>query len=110
MNIKKYRHEIILQLRETRDARLRSELSDKVAFITAYINGEKAIERYRDRAIEREIGKTHSEGAQIAILFNKDKHPDEYEAYQTLRTECKAKVDAKMAKLKADLEASLSGS
>lgn len=107
MNIKKYRHELVLQLRETRDARLRNELSNKIGFISAYINGEKAIKRYRDRAISAEIGKTHDKDAQLAILFNKEAEPEEYEAYQALRAECKARVDAKMAKLKAELEATL---
>lgn len=110
MNINKYIHTLMKQLREPSDTTNLSEVREKLAYARAYRQGEEALKRYRDRAIEREIGKTHSEGAQIAILFNKDKHPDEYEAYQTLRTECKARVDAKMEKLKTDLEASLSGS
>ena len=108
MDINKYIHTLMRQSREPSENR--NEVRERLTYAMAYRQGEKGLKRYRDRAIEREIGKTHSEGAQIAILFNKDKHPDEYEVYQTLRTECKARVDAKMAKLEADLEASLSGS
>lgn len=110
MNINKYIHTLTMQLRESGASLDRDALRARLAYARAYRQGKEGLTKYRDRAIEREIGKTHSEGAQIAILFNKDKHPDEYEAYQSLRTECKARVDAKMAKLKADLEASLSGS
>ena len=106
MNIKAYIYNLNKQFREhtaPADARV------KVSYARAYMNGEEGLERYRDRAIAAKIAKTYNQDAQLAILFNKEIHPDEYEAYQAFRVECKAAVDAEMATLKAELEEALAG-
>lgn len=105
MTINAYIYKLVKQMRECEDITERNALRVKLDYARAYKNGTLA--NFRDRAIEREIGKTYSEGAQIAILFNRDNHPDEYEAYQTFRTECKATVDENIARLNAELLASI---
>lgn len=105
MKIGRYIHSLVKQIRECADRTERIALQLKLDYARAYAKG--TLSRYRDLAIEREIGKTYSEGAQIAILFNKDAHPEEYEAYQAFRAECKAKVDSEMANLAADIQSAL---
>lgn len=107
MTMQKYIFNLNKQMRESKDIAERNSLQFKLAYARAYKQGTDALKRFRDRAIEREIGKTYTEGAQIAILFNKDIHPDEYEAYQIFRAECKTKVDAEIKALKNELEAAL---
>lgn len=102
MTIKTYIHTIGKQIRECEDAKERNALQIKFDYARAYAKGTLA--KFRDKAIEREIGKTYTVGAQIAFLYNRDKHPDEYEAYQSFRVECKAKVDENMRVLKAEIE------
>lgn len=105
MTIQKYIYTLIQRIRNNpSDSK---ELRAKLDYARAYAKGTAEIKKFRDRAIESEIGKAYSEGAQIAILFNKDVHPDEYEVYQTFRAECKTKVDAKIKCLKDELEAAL---
>lgn len=104
MNIKTYIFRLTKQMREgnaPEDART------KLAYARAYMQGEEGLNRYRDRAIAAKISKTYNQDAQLAILFNKDTHPDEYEAYQAFRAECKVAVDAEMKTLKEELEAIL---
>ena len=103
MKIEKYMYTLRKQMRECEDMAERNALRTKLDYARAYKNGTLA--NFRDRAIEREIGKTYSIGAQIAILYNRDKHPGEYTTYQTYRADCKAKVDAEMAMLYTELEA-----
>lgn len=102
MKIGEYIHSLVKQIRECTDRTERVALQSKLDYAMAYAKG--TLSRYRDRAIESEIGKTYSEGAQIAILFNRDAHPEEYYAYQAFRAECKARVDQEMASLKAEIE------
>ena len=78
-------------------------LDDASALYQWDSNREVAI----DRTDAAEIAKVHDRDAQLAILFNEHIHPEEYEAYQAFRAECKAAVNAKMATLKAELEAIL---
>ena len=104
MNIKAYIHNLAKQMRERTAP---EDAHTKLAYARAYMQGEVGINRYRDRAIAAKIGKTYNQDAQLAILFNKDIHPDEYEAYQAFRVECKAKVDSEMKTLKEELEAIL---
>lgn len=106
MNIKQYVYNLSKQIREGERS---PEAREKLAYARAYMQGEAALEKYRDSAIAREIGKTYNSDAQLAILFNKDIHPEEYEAYQTFRTECKAKVDAELEAKKAELEEIING-
>lgn len=80
---------------------------ERFSYAQSYKKGADALKAYRDRLIAREINAVHDKDAQFAILFNKDTEPEEYEAYQAFRIECKAKVDEHMAKLKAELEASI---
>lgn len=104
MNINKYIHSLIKQLREPDETTNINEVRAKLAYARAYKNGDEALKRYRDRAIAAEIGKTHDKDAQFAILFNKETEPKEYEAYQAFRAECKARVDARMDGYKKELE------
>lgn len=101
MTIKQYLYNLMKQAREGDRS---PETREKIAYARAYIQGDEALNKYRDRAIAREIGKTYDSDAQLAILFNKDSHPEEYEAYQVFRAECKAKVDAELEAKKAELE------
>lgn len=101
MNIRTYIFKLAKQMREGNapaDARV------KLSYARAYMQGEAGLTRYRDRAIAAEIAKVHDRDAQLAILFNKDIHPEEYEAYQAFRAECKNTVDASIKMLKAELE------
>jgi hypothetical protein len=76
-------------------------------YARAYRKGADALRQFRDRAIEREIGKTYTEGAQLAFLFNKDTCPEEFAEYQKFRVQCKAKVDVEIAILSAELNEKL---
>ena len=105
MTIKKYMFTLIKQIRECEDMAERNALQVKLDYARAYNNGTLA--SFRDRMIEREIGKTYTVGAQIAILYNKDTIPEEYATYQAYRESCKAKVDAEIATLKAELDAAI---
>lgn len=107
MTINAYIYALTKRIRESETPEARLELQTRLNYAKAYKSGADALKRYRDRAIEREIGKSFSEGAQIAILFNKDAQPGEYLAYQTFRYECKEKVDAEIEALKNALEMSL---
>ncbi len=104
MNIKKYLYNLI---KERREGVPSPELAAKIAYARAYMQGAEALDRYRDRAISAEIGKTYDKDAQLDILFNWETEPEEYAAYQTFRAECKAKVDAELARLAAEVEAQL---
>lgn len=104
MDIRTYIRGLVEQRRE---GNYTPELIERLNYAKAYRRGEEALTLYRDRAIAAEIGRTYNQDAQLAILFNKDTHPDEYGMYQMFRAECKAKVDAEMAHLKAELEAIL---
>lgn len=101
MTIKQYVYNLSKQIREGDRS---PETREKLAYARACMQGEEGLNKYRDRAIAREIGKTYNADAQLAILFNKDIHPDEYEAYQVFRTECKAKVDSELEAKKVELE------
>ena len=106
MTIKEYIRKTAKEFRES--GRIDAGLRVMLQYARAYENGDEALDNLRSYWIEREIGTKHSEGAQIAILFNKETSPTEYSDYQTFRASCKAKVDAKMATLKADLLNALS--
>lgn len=84
-----------------------AEENERFAYAQSYKKGEEGLKAFRDRLIAREINATYDSNAQLAILFNKDTEPAEYESYQAFRAACKAKVDEHMAKLKAELETRL---
>lgn len=105
MTIGKYINTLVKQVRESRDMAERNALRVKLDYARAYAKGTLA--DFRDKAIEREIGKTYTVGAQIAILYNEGTNPEEYSAYQAFRETCKAKVDADMAKLANELESEI---
>lgn len=104
MNIKKYLYTLVKQRSEGNTS---PELARRIAYARAYMQGEEGLKRYRDRAISTEIGKTYDKDAQLALLFNKETEPVEYATYQAFRTECKAKVDAEIRLLRAELEAEI---
>lgn len=74
-------------------------MMDKVKYELAKANG--TLELLRGDMISALIRKRYPLSAQIAILMDKDTKPKEYEAYQTFRTECKAQVDADLARFEA---------
>ena len=82
-------------------------ISSKLEYAFAYRGGVKALAKYRDKLIAEKINAVVDRDAQLAILFNKDTHPDEYEAYQALRVEKKAEADSEMTELRAELETNL---
>lgn len=84
-----------------------AEDREMLTYAQAYLKGAEGLRAYRKRLIVREINAVHDRDAQLAILFNEDIEPAEYEAYQAFRIECKAKADATMERLKAELEASI---
>lgn len=99
-------------LKKVRISYLKSGRSDttirtKLHYARAYAEGESGLDALRSKQIEAMISEKHSIGEQIAILYNKETCPDEYEAYQAFRAECKSKVDAIMADLRVELEAAL---
>lgn len=105
MTINQYLYDLITRERESTDYAERASLMREIEFVRAYKNGK--IEAYRGRAIEREIGTKFSQGAQLAILFNKDTCPQEYANYQSFRVECKAKVDQKIAEMIREVESKI---
>lgn len=75
---------------------------DKIKYLLAKENG--LLEEFRGDAIDKRLrNRGYNHSRQIAIAFDKDTKPDEYEAYQALRVEVKAEVDAEMAELEAQL-------
>lgn len=84
-----------------------AEDRERFAYAQAYKRGEEGLKAFRDRLIAKEINATYDSNAQLAILFNKDTEPSEYEAYQAFRAECKTKADEEMARLKEELNVAL---
>lgn len=82
-----------------------AEDRERFAYAQSYRRGEEGLKAFRDRLIAKEINASYDKDAQLAILFNKDTEPSEYESYQNFRITAKAKVDKRMAALKAELEA-----
>ena len=104
MNIKQYVFKIRTQIASANPTEDISALQRKLQYAQAYMRGEEGLKQYRARAVAAKIERVHNKDAQLAILFNEHIHPEEYEAYQAFRVECKAAVDAEMAALKAELE------
>lgn len=107
MNIKQYVIKLRAQIASANPAEDSSALRRKLQYAQAYARGEEGLKQYRARAVAAKIEQVHNKDAQLAILFNEHIHPEEYEAYQAFRVECKAAVSAEMAVLKAELEAIL---
>ena len=57
----------------------------------------------RGDEISRLIRAKYPLSAQIAILMDRDTKPAEFAAYQAFRAECKAKVDAELARLESEV-------
>lgn len=102
MTIKTYIHTIGKQLRDSEDKAERRALQAKLTYAMAYRKG--TLDEYRDRAIEREIGKIYSKRAIDNIG---GEHSEENKAYQAFRAKCEAKVDADIATLAADIQSAL---
>lgn len=111
MTIKEYMYNLRKQIREgdySPDAR------EKLAYARAYMRGEEAVDRLRDRWIEAEIRKKYgTDGAETRIVCNMLKEPNnakylaEFEEHETYVEECKAKVDELMQTLNDDLAITL---
>ena len=107
MIIQKYIYNLRKAMRESTDATERETLNIKMRYAIAYRQGGDALKVFRDGFIEREIAKKYTIGAEIALTNDRESKPEEYAAYQEYRIACKAKVDAKLAELKEELEAAL---
>ena len=70
---------------------------DKDKYLLAKKNG--LVERFRGDEISRRIAKVYTLSAQIDLLIDKDKKPEEWEEYQAFRAAVKAEVDAEILKL-----------
>ena len=58
------------------------------------------LERYRGLLIAEELNALgYDINYQIAIGFDKDTKPEEYNAYQAIRAQCKARVDGWFAEM-----------
>lgn len=112
MTIKQYLYNLMKQIHEHRAS---ADAQIKLAYARAYMHGEEALNKLRDRWIEAEIAKRYTDGAEKRITLNyvKDpanpKHIAELDAHELYVENCKGKVDTKMATLKAELEAALAG-
>ena len=107
MNIKQYLYTLIKQRREGDSS---PELVRRIAYARAYMLGEEALDNLRDRWIEAEIAKKYSGGAENRITINYVKDPTnakylaEFNEHEAYAEECKAKVDAEMARLEAEVQ------
>lgn len=99
MTIKTYIHTIGKQLRDSEDKAERRVLRTKFTYAMAYRKG--TLDEYRNRAIEREMGKIYARSATDNIG---GENSAENKAYQAFRAKCEAKVDQEMASLKAEIE------
>lgn len=70
---------------------------DKAKYLIAKKNGK--LDKFRSDEIARRISAKYSFNDQIAILMDKDKKPDEWNAYQAFRAKVKAEVDKEFAEL-----------
>ena len=70
----------------------------KQIVLLAKMNG--VLDRVRGDEIDARLKQRgYPRSAQIALLFDKDTKPEEVEAYQKIRAEVKAEVDAEIAAL-----------
>lgn len=112
MTIKQYLYNL---MRQAREGDRSPETREKIAYARAYIQGDEALNKYRDRRIEAEIRKKYTDGAETRIAINYFKEPAnaeylaEFEAHEAYVSECKAKVDAELEAKKAELEGIING-
>lgn len=78
------------------------EASEKLEYAYSKFSGKE--DQFRDRLVASIIKEKFNADAQLAILFNEHLKPEEYSAYQAYRVECKAKADALITKLRAEVE------
>lgn len=69
----------------------------KEKYLLAKKNGVE--EFCRGDEVSRRISKVYPLSAQIAVLADRDKKPEEYAEFQTFREAVKALVDAEIAKI-----------
>lgn len=107
MTIKQYLYNLIKQRKEGDRS---PELARRITYTRAYIQGEEALDKLRDRWIEAEIAKRYTDGAEKRITINYVKDPTnlkyltEFEEHEVYAEECKATVDAELEAKKAELE------
>lgn len=80
-----------------------------LSYARAVAKGAEAVAEYRNKLIAKEINLVVTRDAQIAIMFNKETNPEEYQKYQEFRITCKTKVDDYLAGLQAELNKQLEG-
>ena len=70
---------------------------DKEKYLLAKKNG--LVERFRGDEISRRIAKVYPLSAQIALLMDKDRKQEEWQAYQDYRAKVKDEVDSEISAL-----------
>lgn len=63
---------------------------------------KRTLEICRSREIAARICAKHTRDDQLALLMDKDKKPEEWNAYQAFRAVVKAEVDAEIEQISAD--------
>ena len=81
-----------------------NKVEPMLSYARAIAKGEDALKAYRSKLIAKEINTEVNRDTQIAIMFNRDIEPEEYQKYQDFRAACKAKVDDYLANLQATLD------
>ena len=66
-------------------------------YLLAKANG--LIERFRGDEISRRIAREYPLSAQIALLMDKDKKPEEWATYQKFREKVKEEVDREISEM-----------
>lgn len=110
MKLKKY----IIMLREkilSGDAT--QELIEQYQFAKAYQQGEIAVSHLRQKLIEQEIAKIYTHGAEVRILADYCRYPDNIEvqdaffAHEEYVEECKLTVDKNLSSYRSILLANI---
>lgn len=106
MNIKKYLWTLIRQKREGDTS---PELDARIAYARAYMQGEEALSKYRERRIEEEVRKKYTHGAEVRIALDYIKAPTNTEYtkafidHEEYVTRCKTTVDAEIIRFRAGI-------
>ena len=104
MTLQQYIHSLRLTLPVNPTLTDWAKVEPMLSYARAVAKGPEAVKTYRDGLVAKEINKEVNRDTQIAILFNKDTEPEEYQKYQELRITCKARVDEKLATLQTKLD------
>ena len=104
MTIYQYIHALRTTISDRPTRKEWATVEPMLSYARAVAKGPEAVKTYRDSLVAKEINKEVDRDTQIAIMFNKDSNPEEYQNYQELRVECKTRVDDRLATLQAELD------